>query len=127
VHALSVFREAWEWSAAHCGDSANTTTAPTCVLSTVPTARPPWAAPAAPATLVPLATRLVDVCATLMAHEGTCHHSDHSIGRCLIYGAYADPVNSGCHSTAPAGNPMRDPFDMADPTGVKVPPYLAPI
>ena len=70
--------------------------------------------------LVPLAVRLIDVCVHLMAHENTCHHSDHSIGRCLIYGAYADPVNSGCHSTASAGNAMRDPFDMLDPTGVKV-------
>jgi hypothetical protein len=32
--------------------------------------------------------RLIDLCANLMAAENTCHHSDHSLGRCLVYGAH---------------------------------------
>jgi len=71
---------------------------------------------------VPIAVRLIDFCTNLMANENTCHHSDHSMGRCLIYGAYADPVNSGCHSTAPPNSLMRDRdyLDPHDKTGVKI-------
>lgn len=73
-----------------------------------------------PSMVIPLGVRLIDLCTNLMSHENTCHHSDHAIGRCLVYGVFADPVNSGCHSTAPPGNPLRDPFDLADRQGVKV-------
>jgi hypothetical protein len=47
-------------------------------------------------------------------------YSDHSMGRCLVYGAFIDPVSSACHSTAQEGSAMTDPLDPADPTGVKV-------
>jgi hypothetical protein len=47
-------------------------------------------------------------------------YSDHSMGRCLIYGVYADPVNSGCHSTAPPSSLMRDFFDPNDKIGLYI-------
>lgn len=47
-------------------------------------------------------------------------YSDHSMGRCLVYGAFIDPVSSACHSTAQGGSPTIDPLDPTDPTGVKV-------
>ena len=45
---------------------------------------------------VSIAVRLVDVCANMMAGEYTCMHSDHSLGRCLIYGAHATPLGMTC-------------------------------
>ena len=46
--------------------------------------------------MVPLSVRLVDLCVNLMAAEHTCMHSDHSIGRCLIYGARGIPQGMAC-------------------------------
>ena len=43
-----------------------------------------------------VAIRLVDLCANLMANEHTCLHSDHSLGRCLVYGANVVPVGMTC-------------------------------
>lgn len=43
-----------------------------------------------------LKVRLVDLCATLMSDEGTCYHSDHSLSRCLIHGAYASVWDVKC-------------------------------
>lgn len=37
-------------------------------------------------------TRLVDICVNLWADSQTCHHSDHSMTRCLLYGAMAEIV-----------------------------------
>jgi len=65
--------------------------------------------------VLPLAVRLVDFCVNLMAHENTCHHSDHSVGRCLVYGAAAAPVNVVCSST--------DSIDKA-PRDVRFPPAV---
>ena len=48
--------------------------------------------------------------------------SDHSMGRCLVYGAHIDPVSSACHSTAPEGSKgthLSGPSD-SDPIGVKI-------
>ena len=45
--------------------------------------------------------RLIDFCASLMANEGTCQHSDHSMGRCLFYGAGIIPMGAVCHSSVP--------------------------
>ena len=43
--------------------------------------------------VVPTKRRLIDVCASLMSGEHTCQHSDHAMGRCLLYGAHAAYVN----------------------------------
>ncbi len=51
--------------------------------------------------VMPMPTRLVDLCSNLMANEHTGHHSDHSMGRCLFYGAYITPVSVVCHSEVP--------------------------
>ena len=42
-----------------------------------------------------------------------CAFSDHSIGRCLLYGAYATPVSVVCHSTVPLpeGSAARQTLD----------------
>ena len=46
---------------------------------------------------VGIRARLVDLCVRLMAGEATCHHSDHSMSRCLAYGAEASLVgNNRC-------------------------------
>lgn len=58
--------------------------------------------------VLPLAVRLVDFCVNLMAHENTCHHSDHSVGRCLVYGAAAAPINVVCASSGPVEEAPRD-------------------
>ncbi len=50
--------------------------------------------------ILPLSIRLVDYCTNLMAGENTCYHSDHSLSRCLIYGAGIYPVGIGCQSEA---------------------------
>jgi hypothetical protein len=34
-----------------------------------------------------------------MADPNTCQHSDHSLGRCLMYAVAADPVAAACQST----------------------------
>lgn len=47
---------------------------------------------------VTTARRLVDLCSNVMASENTCLHSDHSISRCLIYGANAIANSVICHS-----------------------------
>jgi len=51
--------------------------------------------------VMPINTRLVDLCANLMSNEGTCQHSDHSMGRCLLYGASGVPVGSLCETKVP--------------------------
>ena len=43
-----------------------------------------------------LGVRLIDVCNSLMTGERTCYHSDHSMSRCLIHGAYSAPINADC-------------------------------
>merc|ERR1712146_44974 len=35
-------------------------------------------------------------CNSLMTGERTCYHSDHSMSRCLIHGAYSAPINADC-------------------------------
>lgn len=47
-------------------------------------------------TVVKIGVRLIDFCANLMANEHTCQHSDHSMGRCFLYGAAAIPYSSYC-------------------------------
>ena len=39
---------------------------------------------------------LVQLCTNMMANEHTCLHSDHSLGRCLVYGANIVPVGMVC-------------------------------
>lgn len=51
-----------------------------------------------------IAVRLVDYCVNLMANENTCQHSDHSLGRCLVYGARAIPMPVVCHQPGPASD-----------------------
>jgi len=43
-----------------------------------------------------ISVRLIDLCTNLMAGENTCLHSDHSLGRCLMYGANVVPVGMAC-------------------------------
>ena len=43
-----------------------------------------------------LGVRLIDVCNSLMTSERTCYHSDHSMSRCLVHGAYSAPINADC-------------------------------
>ena len=40
--------------------------------------------------------RLIELCVNLMAQEHTCYHSDHSLSRCFIHGAYAYPNDAEC-------------------------------
>jgi hypothetical protein len=40
-----------------------------------------------PGGFMKIAVRLIDLCTNSMAGENTCLHSDHSLGRCLLYGA----------------------------------------
>lgn len=58
--------------------------------------------------VLPLAVRLIDFCANLMAGEHTCQHSDHSVGRCLVYAAFAAPINVVCNSTVPLAEIPND-------------------
>ena len=51
--------------------------------------------------VVPAQERLVDFCAKLMSGEHTCQHSDHVMGRCLLYGADAVYANVACESLVP--------------------------
>ena len=53
------------------------------------------------AMVTPINTRLIDLCANLMANEGTCQHSDHTMGRCLLYGASGVPVGAQCETRVP--------------------------
>ena len=46
----------------------------------------------------PIAIPVIEFCANLMADEKTCQHSDHSLGRCLMYAVAADPIEAACHS-----------------------------
>eukprot|EP01042_Synura_sphagnicola_P000040 gene40-40_t len=79
AHTLSVAREARLTSqAGNCSSS--------CFLSNVSSAQ----------TYVPLSVRLVDLCRDLMAGEHTCHHSDHSMSRCLFYGMQSHPKGLPC-------------------------------
>lgn len=48
---------------------------------------------------IELGVRLVDFCANLLANEHTCMHSDHSLGRCVLYAAKALPINAVCHDS----------------------------
>ncbi len=52
---------------------------------------------------IPMAVRLVDMCTNLMANEHTCQHSDHSMGRCFIYGAGATPLMTACENQVSKG------------------------
>lgn len=45
---------------------------------------------------VPSASRLVDICTSMMASEYTCYHSDYSMSRCLFYGANVEVVAVTC-------------------------------
>ena len=38
--------------------------------------------------------------------------SDHTLSRCLVYGAFADLVRVACHSTAPEGHSSIDPSNL---------------
>lgn len=65
-----------------------------------------------------LGVRLVDFCANLMANEHTCQHSDHSMGRCLLYAATALPINTVCvdhtdYKSFPATTVSDAPFWMS--------------
>ena len=61
--------------------------------------------------VVPIGTRLVDMCATLMSNEATCQHSDHAMGRCLMYGASGIPVGVTCYTQVPLATvPSVDPL-----------------
>jgi hypothetical protein len=51
--------------------------------------------------MVPIESRLIDLCANLMSNEGTCQHSDHAMGRCLFHGAPGIPIGAVCHSQVP--------------------------
>eukprot|EP01035_Chromulina_nebulosa_P017682 gene17682-23272_t len=56
--------------------------------------------------IVPIGVRLIDYCVNLMANENTCFHSDHSFGRCLVYGINLHPMGSVCLSQV--SNPPSD-------------------
>jgi len=43
-----------------------------------------------------LGVRVIDLCTNLFAGPRTCHHSDHSMSRCLFYGIHAVPDNRKC-------------------------------
>eukprot|EP01041_Mallomonas_annulata_P004683 gene4683-9280_t len=51
---------------------------------------------------VPIGVRLVDLCTHLLAGEHTCHHSDHSLSRCLFYGLPSLPMGLPCAFEATA-------------------------
>lgn len=44
----------------------------------------------------PISNRLIDMCTNLLAGEHTCHHSDHSVSRCLFYGFFSHPIGLPC-------------------------------
>lgn len=50
---------------------------------------------------VPIGVRLIDFCTNMLANDNTCLHSDHSIGRCFIYGAGASPLITACENKSP--------------------------
>ena len=57
--------------------------------------------------------RLVDICVRLMSSEHTCQHSDHAMGRCLLYGADAVYSNVVCESLVPLETvPSHIPLGM---------------
>ena len=61
--------------------------------------------------VVPINTRLIDLCSALMSNEGTCQHSDHAMGRCLLYGASGIPVGAVCETQVPLHTvPKIDPL-----------------
>ena len=47
-----------------------------------------------------LSVRALEICMNMMADEGTCYHSDHSVTRCLAYAIYAEPQSMGCFRPA---------------------------
>ena len=51
-----------------------------------------------------LKLRVVDLCVNMMAHPGTCYHSDHSMTRCLAHAIYADTISAGCGGLLINGN-----------------------
>ena len=65
------------------------------------------------ASVVPSKRRLVDICVSMMSGEHTCQHSDHVMGRCLLYGAHAAFINVACHSKIPLEEvPQSVPLGM---------------
>jgi hypothetical protein len=51
--------------------------------------------------VVPTSQRLVDLCVSLLSGEHTCQHSDHAMGRCILFGAYASYANVACETLVP--------------------------
>eukprot|EP00607_Mallomonas_marina_P004474 CAMPEP_0182438590 /NCGR_PEP_ID=MMETSP1167-20130531/85879_1 /TAXON_ID=2988 /ORGANISM="Mallomonas Sp, Strain CCMP3275" /LENGTH=462 /DNA_ID=CAMNT_0024632023 /DNA_START=532 /DNA_END=1920 /DNA_ORIENTATION=- len=78
VSALSLAREAKSDAEIACEDK--------CLLTTIADEKG----------CVRIAVRLVDFCTHLLAGEHTCHHSDHSLSRCLFYGFRASPRGLPC-------------------------------
>jgi len=40
----------------------------------------------APALFVNISVRAIDICVSLLSNNNTCHHSDHAMTRCIVYG-----------------------------------------
>ena len=51
--------------------------------------------------VVGIKDRLIDLCVRVLSSEHTCQHSDHVMGRCLLYGADAVYTNVACESLVP--------------------------
>eukprot|EP01032_Pedospumella_encystans_P022406 gene22406-25383_t len=100
IKFLSVLSEGIELATQHC-NNADYAHPYTCILSTTATRSSRRAEPHTDYRVVPLAVRLIDFCTNIMASPDTCMHSDHSLGRCVIHGARAKPVNLICRSLVP--------------------------
>lgn len=53
-----------------------------------------------------LGVRLIDLCVNVFSEEGTCHHSDHAMSRCLVHAAYADVWDVRCQGFDTPTNPF---------------------
>jgi hypothetical protein len=104
---LSVFNQVFPMSQQYCAGclslrSSNTSTPPlpdTSVLNSKPDSVTSYVGLQATSKV-----RLAEICVNLMAQEHTCYHSDHSLSRCFIHGAYAYPLDAECGgSTFPSG------------------------
>ena len=60
---------------------------------------------------ISISVPLIDLCSNMMANEHTCLHSDHSLGRCLIYGAHVVPVGMVCQRTFESANETEIDMD----------------
>lgn len=60
-----------------------------------------------------LSVRAVEICMNMMADEGTCYHSDHSVTRCLAYAIYAEPLSLGCFRPAKLYAEGKGKFKMS--------------